>query len=83
MVPKDVLVLVSGLVNMLPYVEEKTSHQSQGGDVMTEAEFGVMYFEERRRGHEPKNADNPGKGKEIDHLLDSPERVQLSQHLNF
>ena len=83
MVPKDVQVLVSGLVNILPYVEEKTSHQSQGGDVMTEAEFGVMYFEEGRRGHEPKNADNSGKGKEIDPLLDPPERMQLSQHLNF
>lgn len=83
MAPKDVQVLVSGLVNMLPYVEEKTSHQSQGGDVMTEAEFGVMFFEEGRRGHEPKNADNSGKGKEIDPLLDPPERMQLSQHLNF
>ena len=43
----------------------------------------MMYFEEGRRGHEPKNADNPGKGKEIDSLLDPPERMQLSQHLNF
>jgi len=42
-----------------------------------------MYFKEGRRGHEPKNADYPGKSKEIDSFLDPPERIQLSKHLNF
>ena len=43
----------------------------------------MMYFEEGRRGHESKNADNPGKSKEIDSFLDPPEGMQLSQHLNL
>lgn len=51
MVPKDVQVLVFGLVNMFPYMEEKTSHQRRRCDdrgrmwsdvLLEEWEEGVM-----------------------------------------
>ena len=57
----------------------KKGSKSEEGDGMMETEIGVLYFIDRRRDHEPRNAS--GKEKEKNVSLEPPEGIGTAKTL--
>lgn len=61
------------------YERKARKSKSEEGDGMMETEIGVLYFIDRRRDHEPRNAS--GKEKEKNVSLEPPEGIGTAKTL--